>query len=114
MAELPNDIIMLLGEMKAQIAAMQETVAIQGTKSDERGARTYRELESIRLDISQMSRDLESVKRRMDTAETTLKDINRWKERMIGMQIVVLAFAGILGMFAPAFVTWLTSYFGWH
>lgn len=123
MTDAPHETSMLLGEMKAQIAALTAAVGEQFRKSDERGARTYRELEQIRLNQAEMKRDVQSVKQvlddkteglkvRLDAAEPTLKEINRWRERFIGMQMLLGAGAAAIGGIMVYFWKWVSVKIG--
>ncbi len=114
---------MLLGEMKAQIVSLQASVVELTRKSDERGARTYKELEGIRLDQAEMRQDIKEVKKslddkaaelegRLDAAEPTLKEINRWRERFIGIQMFLGALTAAIGGMTVYFWKWIAVKIG--
>jgi hypothetical protein len=106
--------------MSAQIAMLTEMVKDQTRKADERGSRTYSELEAIRLDNAEIKRDINSVKdtlaaetealkTRLDKAEPTLKEIGAWRERFIGMMLLIGFVGSLLGGALVIFWKWVSA-----
>lgn len=112
MSDTQHETSMLLGEMKAQIAALAEAVRVQTEKADQRGARTYGELENIRAEQAQGRRDMAEVRARLDKAEPTLTEITRWRERFFGMQMMLAAQAAAVGGLMVYFWKWLSVKIG--
>lgn len=112
MSDTQHETSMLLGEMKAQIAALAEAVRVQTEKADQRGARTYGELENIRAEQAQGRRDMAEVKARLDKAEPTLTEISKWRERFIGMQMLLGAGAAAIGGLMVYFWKWISVKIG--
>lgn len=123
MSEGIDQTAMLLGEMKATIESLKATVVELARKSDERGARTYKELEGIRLDQAEIRQDVKEVKKslddkaaelegRLDSAEPTLKEINRWRERFIGIQMFLGALTAAIGGMTVYFWKWIAVRMG--
>lgn len=84
-----------MGEMAAQIAILSETVKELSKKSDERGSRTYQELEQIRMSNAEIKRDIRDlsdtmfektnkIEERLSKAEPKLAQIDVWRERGVG------------------------------
>lgn len=112
MSDAPHETSMLLGRMEAQIAALTEAVRVQTEKADQRGARTYGELENIRAEQAQGRRDMADVKARLDKAEPTLTEITKWRERFIGMQMLLGAGAAAIGGAMVYFWKWISLKLG--
>ena len=84
-----------MGEMAAQIAILSETVKELAKKSDERGSRTYQELEQIRMSNAEIKRDIrdlsdtvsektKAIDERLAKSEKRLALIDVWRERGVG------------------------------
>ncbi|MBB4063702.1 putative nucleic acid-binding Zn-ribbon protein [Gellertiella hungarica] len=98
--------------MKAQIASLADAVRAQTEKADQRGTRTYEELENIRVEQAQSRRDMAEVKARLDKAEPTLSEITRWKERFNGMQMMLMMQAAAVGGLMVYFWKWIAVKIG--
>lgn len=102
-----------IGRLEGKLDALIKTVDTQNERSDERSARMYRELEQIRLDASDSHRDILDLKKRMDADEPAISDIKRWKERLIGMQILMAFLTAIAGGAVVAGWKWISARIGW-
>lgn len=103
---------MLLGEFKAQIASLTKALEAQTQKAEDRGARMYKELESIRAEQAIMQRDLADVKESLKKADTTISELNRWRERGIGMISIIGFMGSLFGGGVVLIWKWLGAKFG--
>lgn len=103
---------MMLGEFKAQIAALTKAVEAQTEKSDQGRAKIYRDLEEIRKEQLITKMEVAEVKNDLKLAKPTLTWISAWKERFTGMLILCLLIGGALGGSTVLFWKWIGKKIG--
>lgn len=103
---------MMLGEFKAQIAALTKAVEAQTEKSDQGRAKIYRDLEEIRKEQLITKLEVAEVKNDLKLAKPTLTWIDAWKERFTGMLILCLFIGGALGGSTVLFWKWIGKKIG--
>lgn len=103
---------MLLGQFKAQIESLTKALEAQTQKSDARGARIYGELETIRSEQADMRRDMTGMKNSFDKADKTIAEVNRWRERLIGMTILIGFVCSVFGGAMVIFWRWISAKIG--
>ncbi|WP_455918750.1 hypothetical protein [Ensifer canadensis] len=67
----------------------------------------YEKSEAIERRLDVTDQKLTAVSSRMDDAAPVISDIRRWKERFIGMQMLVVFVAGSTGAAITALWKWL-------
>ena len=103
---------MMLGEFKAQIAALTRAVEAQTEKSDQGRAKIYRDLEEIRKEQLITKLEVAEVKEDIKQAKPTLTWIEAWKERFTGMLMLCLVVGGALGGSVVIFWKWVAKKIG--
>ena len=101
-----------IGRLEGKLDALATIVEDENKKSDARGARIYKELEQIRLDAADSRRDIADLKKRIAADEPAISDIKRWKERLIGMQLLMAFLTAIAGGAVVAFWRWISAKVG--
>ncbi|MBA4797004.1 MAG: DUF1515 family protein [Rhizobiales bacterium] len=94
----------IIGKLEAQIAALAEqlrSVSVQveanRRESSEGRSRMYREMESIRGEATETRHKIEKVASDLAESQPVVVEIKRWKERFIGMQMLLGAGAAMIG-----------------
>lgn len=103
-----------IGRLEGKIEALVGAVEDQTEKSERRYARIYQELEQIRLDAAESRRDVADLKAQAAADAPTISEIKRWKERLIGMQMLVAFLAASFGGVVVAGWKWLAVKAGWQ
>lgn len=108
-----------IGKMEAQIMALQQQIAaLSGAveKSREESSlgrsRIYRELEDVRQKASETNQKVEKVSEDLADNRTLINDVKRWKERFIGMQMVIATIAAAVGGSVAIFWKWIAAKVG--
>ncbi len=116
-----------LGEMSGQIAALIDSVKELARKSEEGRARTYKELEQLRLENTEIKNDIKELRKALDDEtkglradllahEPTIQNINKWRERFNGIVMAVAVMGSIVGaIFGAIFALaskWLAAKLG--
>ena len=103
-----------IGRLEGKVDALVGAVEEQTEKSERRYARIYQELEQIRLDAAESRRDVAELKVKADADAPTISEIKRWKERIIGMQMLSAFIAASFGGALVAGWKWLAVKAGWQ
>lgn len=110
-----HDLGYLKGQMEAlqhQIATLAPAIEASRKESSEGRARIYGELEAIRRDATDSRRDIAELKTQIQGDAPTIAEIKRWKERFIGMQMLLGAGAAIIGGSIVLFWKWVSVKIG--
>ena len=73
----------------------------------------YEKSEAIERRLDATDQKLAAVSSRMDDAAPVISEIRRWRERLIGMQMLIVFMAGSAGAAAVMFWQWLSVKLGW-
>lgn len=103
---------MLLGELRAQVAALAFTLREQTEKSEARSSKIFQGLEEIRLEQADINDEIRHMKSRLDRADPVLSLMTRWEERIRGMVILLVLIGSILGGGATIFWGWVKTKVG--
>jgi ElaB/YqjD/DUF883 family membrane-anchored ribosome-binding protein len=105
-----------IGKLEGQVLAMQEQIIAQSRaieKSREESSsgrsRIYQELESIRQKATETSQKVEQVSQDLADNRPLIVEVKRWKERFIGMQMVIAAIAAMIGGAVAIFWKWIAT-----
>ncbi|MDR6757852.1 archaellum component FlaC [Mycoplana sp. BE70] len=72
----------------------------------------YQTAEMTERRIDDIARDLATVKQRLDKMEPITADIGRWKERFIGMRLLIVTVAAAFGATLATFGKWIAIKLG--
>lgn len=72
----------------------------------------YQKAEMTERRIDDIARDLSTVKLRLDKMEPITADIGRWKERFIGMRLLIVVVAASFGATLATFGKWIAIKLG--
>lgn len=86
-----------VASLKDQMAELVRAVESSRVESSSGRARIYGELEAIREDASESRRKMDKLAEADASASETIKFVNRWKERFIGMNILLVAISSTIG-----------------
>lgn len=98
-----------IGRLEGKLDALVNAVEDQTEKSETRSGRIYRELEQIRLEAAELRRNQRDLKERLDADAPTITEIKKWKERLIGMQMMVAFISATFGGVLVAGWKWLST-----
>lgn len=114
-----NGLERALGKLEGQMLVMQEQILAQSRaieKSREESSsgrsRIYQELESIRQNATETKQKVEQVSKDLADNRPVIVEIKRWKERFIGMQMVIVAIAAAIGGSVGIFWKWIAAKLG--
>ncbi|MGV2188744.1 DUF1515 family protein [Agrobacterium vitis] len=93
-----------IGEMKGVLAGVVEQnkvlmAAVEKSREESSigRSRLYRELEVVRADIAESKGKIEKLAEDVTATEPVVTEIKRWKERFIGMQMLLGALSAAAG-----------------
>lgn len=112
MSEPSHETSMLLGELKAQVAALTAAMKDQSDRSDAGRSRIYQELEEVKTTQAGIINDIRHMKLRLDKNDPVLSLVTRWEERIRGMVILLLLIGAALGGAVAMFWKWIAVKFG--
>jgi len=96
-----------IGKLEGQMTALVAAFETLAEKSDLGRSRIYSELEHIRADNAESRRDVSGLKRQLDEYAPTIADVKKWRERFIGMQILIVFVTGSVVGTVVAFWKWI-------
>jgi len=73
----------------------------------------YAKSESMERRIDSVDRELQTVNVRLEKIEPITTDIGRWKERFIGMRILIVFVAALCGATVATVGKWIAIKLGW-
>lgn len=110
---------LIIGRMEGLITGLQAqntqlATEIQRSREESSAgrARIYGELEAIRSNASDSRRDIADLKEQIQGDAPTIAEIKRWKERFIGMQMLLGAGAAMIGGAIVLFWKWVSVKLG--
>jgi hypothetical protein len=101
-----------IGRLEGKLDGLLFAVEKNQEKSEQGRSRIYLELEQIRAEASESKVKSEAMKSRLDEAGPIISDIKKWRERFIGMQMMVIAISAALGIFAQSIIGWIKTKLG--
>lgn len=104
------------GALHQQLGALDAKVdRILADQDQARGDRKqqYAKSEMMERQMDSVNRELLTVNVRLDKMEPITSDIGRWKERFIGMRILIVFVAAMCGATLATAGKWLAIKFGW-
>ncbi|NRQ13477.1 DUF1515 family protein [Ensifer sesbaniae] len=101
-----------IGRLEGKLDALADAVERGQDESKQGRARIYAELEQVRQEAARSRAEVESLKQQMADAAPIISDIKRWRERFIGMQMLVVFLAGSAGAAITTFWKWLSVKIG--
>lgn len=103
-----------IGRLEGKLDALADAVANQTEKSEQGMARMYREIESLREEATESRRNISGMKEELAGHGPTIAEIKKWKERLIGMQMLSAFVAASFGGILVAGWKWLAVKAGWQ
>lgn len=108
-----------IGRLEGTLGALVDQVKENSEKSEEGRARIYRELENSRIEITSLKAEMkaqqESIDRSSETISkhaSTLTEIEKWRERFIGMMMLGSLVGGAIITAIIAGLKWLAIKIG--
>lgn len=96
-----------IGRIEGKLEALLRAVDEQKTESSAGRGRIYRELEAIRIEASVSKDKIENLEEQMSVAAPEIADIKRWKERFIGMRMLIVFMSAASGGMLVAGWKWI-------
>lgn len=84
----------------------------EGDKARLDRQRQYERLEKVERSLEQTDRTLKSVDARIKFVEEPVAEFNRWRERFIGMQMLIIFAASTIGGALVALWKWISVKLG--
>jgi len=101
-----------IGRLEGKLDSLMNSVEEQKTESSAGRGRIYRELEAIRVEASVSNSKIENLEEQMATAAPEIADIKRWKERFIGMRMLIVFMSAVSGGALVAGWKWIVIRMG--
>ncbi|WP_085043824.1 hypothetical protein [Ensifer aridi] len=87
-----------IGRLEGKLDALVSAVQASSEDSKQYRTRIYSELEKAREEAAESRREIADLKKQMDNAQQVISELERWKERFIGMRMLtgalLMAFGG--------------------
>jgi hypothetical protein len=101
-----------VGRVEGKLDLLIAQVHEQKEEERQGRARIYTELEQLRVQAAESRRDTAELKGKMAEATPVIADIKKWRERFIGMQMLI-GFLGVsVGGAIVAFWKWIMAKLG--
>ena len=107
-----DDERMILGELRAQVASMNDLVREHREEGRDRGKRIFGDLETIRMEASHTKRSVEDLKAWKDSITPELATLQKWRERGIGAWMVIVFLSGFVGAIFVTAWKWIAVKLG--
>lgn len=101
-----------VGQVEGKLEMLIEAVEENREAGSKGRQRIYEELEAIRANASASKVKIEKLKAQMTAAAPAIADIGRWKERFIGMRMLIVFLSATAGGMLVAAWKWLIVKFG--
>lgn len=101
-----------LAAMQTQITALSQAVERSREESNQGRSRIYRELEDVRQKALETNQKVEQVSKDLADNRPVIVEVKRWKERFIGMQMVIATIAAAVGGSVAIFWKWIAAKIG--
>ncbi|HLP67935.1 MAG TPA: hypothetical protein VK181_10495 [Rhizobium sp.] len=98
--------------MQQQIAALAPAIETSRKESSDGRARIYGELEAVRAEIQSSKAELLALKETINAHKSTIAMVNIWKERLIGMIVMLAALSSAVGAAVALLWKWLLAKLG--
>lgn len=108
MAEIDAALHQQIGALDAK---MDRVLADQDQARQDR-KQQYSKAENMERRLDDLDRKLEGVERRLDRMEPVTSDIGKWKERFIGMRMLIVMVSAAFGALIATFWKWAAVKFG--
>lgn len=86
-----------IGRLEGKLDSLMNAIEEQKTESSAGRGRIYRELEAIRIEQAESKRKVTRLDEQMASAAPEIADIKRWKERFIGMRMLIVFISASAG-----------------
>ncbi|RVQ21841.1 OmpH family outer membrane protein [Sinorhizobium meliloti] len=87
----------VIGRLETKLDMLVSAFEKSSDDSKEYRDRIYSELEQMRTEAAQSRREIADLKKQMDAAGPVISEINRWRERFLGMLMLIGAISAVLG-----------------
>lgn len=101
-----------LGQVEGKLEMLIQAVEENREAGSKGRQRIYEELEAIRTDAGISKAKIEKLEVQMTAAAPEIADIKRWKERFIGMRMLIVFLSASAGGMLVAAWKWLIVKFG--
>ncbi|RVE97502.1 hypothetical protein CN234_35525 [Sinorhizobium meliloti] len=102
----------IIGQLEAKVDALLKAVETSADDSKEYRDRIYSELEQMRMEAAESRREVGDLKKKMDNAQQVISELERWKERFIGMRMLTGALLMAAGGGIALVWKWLAAKIG--
>ncbi|WP_242220103.1 DUF1515 family protein [Shinella zoogloeoides] len=99
-------------QLGALDAKMDRVLADQDQARADR-KQQYSKLENLERRLDDVDRKSEALKSQLTQVKTTTEEIDRWKERFLGMRMLIVFVAATFGATLGAFGKWVAIKLGW-
>jgi tetrahydromethanopterin S-methyltransferase subunit G len=99
-------------QLGALDAKMDRVLADQDQARSDR-KQQYSKSENLERRLDDVDRKLETVNTRLNNMEPITTDIGKWRERFIGMRLLIVFVAAAFGASAATFGKWMAIKLGW-
>lgn len=108
-----------IGKLEGTLGALVDQVKENAEKSEAGRARIYSELEAARIEMSSIRNEMKGQQETIERSATTINnhavtlgEIERWRERFVGMMMLGSVLSGALITGAIAGLKWLAVKLG--
>lgn len=102
----------VIGRLETKLDMLVTAFEKSTDDSKEYRDRIYSELEHMRTEAAESRREIADLKKQMVDAAPVISEIKRWKERFIGMQMLLGVIAASLGGGVVILWKWLSAKIG--
>ncbi|MFQ6183669.1 hypothetical protein ACLMJV_17200 [Sinorhizobium meliloti] len=102
----------VIGRLETKLDMLVTAFEKSSDDSKEYRDRIYSELEHMRTEAAGSRREIADLKKQMDEAGPVISDIKKWRERFVGMQMLLGVIAASLGGGLVILWKWLAAKLG--
>lgn len=96
-----------IGRLEGKLDTLLLTVEKNTEKSEQGRSRIYQELEQARADQAETKNEVKALKAQLAEVAPVIAEIKRWRERFIGMQMLIAVMAAAVGVTAASAWQWI-------
>lgn len=108
----PSEDAAVYQQLGALDAKMDRVLADQDQARADR-KQQYSKSENMERRLDDVDRKLEGLSTRLDKIEPVTADIGRWRERFIGMRMLIMVISAAFGATLATFGKWAAIKLGW-
>lgn len=101
-----------IGRLEGKLDTLLLTVEKNTEKSEQGRSRIYQELEQARADQAETKNEVKALKAQLAEAAPVIADIKKWRERFVGMMLLVGAVGSFIGGAGVLFWKWVSAKLG--